>query len=101
MSEFSRVDHLQRQDSVHLVAQRSSTSTTMTRSNFLAIPPKRTLPLPELPSAIRDYIAAHFRDTHPDAFTRDVDQLAKLRRSWCEGPQGSEVHRQVVTGLLR
>jgi hypothetical protein len=71
------------------------------RTNFLAIPPKRTVPLPDMPAKIRDYIAEHFKDTHPDAFARDIEQLVKMRRSWCEGKEGPEVHREVVTGLLR
>jgi hypothetical protein len=74
--------------------------TMSSRTNFLSIPPKRTVPLPELPSKIRAYISEHFRDTHPDAFARDIEELVKLRR-WSEGKDGPEVHKEVVVGLLR
>lgn len=67
--------------------------------NFLQIPLKRSQPLPTLAQKLRQYIAEHFRDTHPDALKWDIEQLVGMRKDWVE-PAG-EVHREFINGLLR
>ncbi|RSH85698.1 pH-response regulator protein palA/rim20 [Saitozyma podzolica] len=68
-------------------------------SNFLPIPTKRADPLPNLPSQLLSYITTHFRDTHPEAFRKDVDALVQLRKEFVE-PK-SDAHPAIVQGLLR
>lgn len=67
---------------------------------FLPLPVKRTVPLPELSESIKQYIAEHFKDTHPDTFSHDLNRLSNLRREWVEGERGPEVHVRVVDGLM-
>lgn len=69
------------------------------QSNFLPIPTKRADPLPNLPTQLLSYITTHFRDTHPEAFRKDVDALVQLRKEFVE-PK-SDAHPAIVQGLLR
>ncbi|GMK55878.1 hypothetical protein CspeluHIS016_0209340 [Cutaneotrichosporon spelunceum] len=68
-------------------------------TNFLAVPSKQALPLPDLSKHLLQYISSHFRDAHPDAFRRDVDSLVGMRREWVE-PK-TETHPEIAKGLMK
>ncbi|EIW68315.1 hypothetical protein TREMEDRAFT_63488 [Tremella mesenterica DSM 1558] len=68
-------------------------------SNFLPIPTKRAEPLPAFSGHILTYISHHFRDAHPEAFRKDVDVLATMRRELVE-PK-AEAHPEMTKGLMR
>jgi hypothetical protein len=76
-----------------------ATIPSTSQSNFLPIPTKRADPLPNLPSQLLSYITTHFRDTHPEAFRKDVDARVQLRKEFVE-PK-SDAHPAIVQGLLR
>lgn len=80
---------------------RSPHSHSPSQNNFLPLPAKLAEPLPDLGDKIRQYIQHHFNDAHPDSFKHDIAELTKLRKSFIEGSQGPEVHREVVTGLSK
>ncbi|KAH9903052.1 BRO1-domain-containing protein [Cubamyces lactineus] len=63
--------------------------------NQLSIPFKRTYIIP-IRQAVRDYILAHYRDTHPDAYRWDIGHWEKLR---AEATTGS-VHIERVYALI-
>lgn len=69
------------------------------QSNFLPLPYKRAGPIPDLGPRLLSYITTHFRDAHPEAFRRDVDQFVALRREWVESK--GEAHPEGVKGLMR
>ena len=69
------------------------------QSNFLPIPSKRALPLPNLSSQLLTYISNHFQDGHPEAFRKDVDALVGMRKELVEAK--AEAHPEVVKGLMR
>lgn len=47
-------------------------------SNQISIPFKRTASIP-IGSAVREYIYAYHRETHPDAFKWDIERWEELR----------------------
>lgn len=55
--------------------------------------------MPNFTTQILAYISNHFRDAHPDAFKKDVDTLAGLRRDWVEIK--GDLHPEIVRGLMR
>ncbi|KAI0331883.1 BRO1-domain-containing protein [Cubamyces sp. BRFM 1775] len=63
--------------------------------NQLSIPFKRTYIIP-IRQAVRDYILAHYRDTHPDAYRWDIGHWEKLR---AEATSGG-VHIERVHALI-
>ena len=69
------------------------------QSNFLPVPTKKSHPVPNFTTQILAYISNHFRDAHPDAFKKDVDTLAGLRRDWVEIK--GDLHPEIVRGLMR
>jgi hypothetical protein len=69
------------------------------KSHFLPVPTKRATPLPNLSSQLLSYIQTHFRDTHPDTFKKDVNDLVSMRKEWVES--GGEVHPEIIRGLMR
>ncbi|BEI84836.1 hypothetical protein CcaverHIS002_0502370 [Cutaneotrichosporon cavernicola] len=68
-------------------------------TNFLAVPSKQALPLPDFSKHLLQYISGHFRDAHPDAFRRDVDSLVAMRREWVD-PK-TEAHPEIIKGLMK
>lgn len=69
------------------------------KSNFLPLPTKRSVAIPDLGPKLLSYITTNFRDAHPEAFKRDVEQFVTLRREWVEGK--GEAHPEGVKGLMR
>lgn len=66
--------------------------------NILSIPSKRTPCISAaLTTAIRDYIANNYTDTHPDAFTSDIRDFVRLR----DQVSLLEVHVSAIDALLR
>ena len=49
-------------------------------ANQLTIPSKRTTPSVQIRSAVREYIRENHSDTHPDAFSWDIDRWEQLRK---------------------
>ncbi|OWZ77273.1 pH-response regulator protein palA/RIM20 [Cryptococcus neoformans Bt85] len=68
-------------------------------SNFLPIPTKAATPLPSFAKHLLDYISAHFRDTHPEAFRKDVDVLVGMRKDWVESKL--EAHPEIIRAFMR
>ena len=65
--------------------------------NILSIPPKRTPAISSpLTTAIRNYIAHNYTDTHPDAFANDIRDFVRLR----DQISSVEVHVSAVEPLL-
>lgn len=81
--------------SLHLCLEYSSQQ----QSNFLPLPTKRATPILDLGPKLLSYITNNFRDAHPEAFKRDVEQFVALRREWVEGK--GEAHPEGVKGLMR
>lgn len=69
------------------------------QSNFLPVPPKRAVSIPNLSQSLLSYITNHFRDAHPEAFRKDVEALVAMRRDWVETK--AEAHPEIVKGLMR
>jgi len=55
--------------------------------------------VPTYQTQILGYISNHFRDAHPEAFKKDVETLAGLRRDWVEAR--ADIHPEIVRGLMR
>lgn len=66
--------------------------------NILAIPQKRTPSISTpLNTAIRNYIAHNYTDTHPDAFSSDIRDFARLR----DQISRPDVHITSIEPILR
>ena len=63
------------------------------------MPNKQATPIPTFSQQLLTYISSHFRDTHPEAFKKDVEQLVAMRRQWVE-PK-IEAHPEVAKGLTK
>lgn len=72
---------------------------TVSQSNFLPIPTKAATPLPSFAKHLLDYISAHFRDAHPEAFRKDVDVLVGMRKDWVEAKL--EAHPEIIRAFMR
>ena len=64
--------------------------------NQLAVPFKKTYAVP-LREAVREYILAHYTDTHPDAYRWDIGHWEKLRAD----AMSTVVHHDRVKALIR
>lgn len=66
--------------------------------NVLSIPSKRTPSISApLTAAIRNYIANNYTDTHPDAFTSDIRDFARLR----DQISSADLHVSAIDTLLQ
>ena len=66
--------------------------------NVLSIPAKRTPSITApLTAAIRNYIANNYTDTHPDAFTNDIRDFARLR----DQISSADLHVSAIDTLLQ
>lgn len=63
------------------------------------MPSKQAQPIPDFSKHLLQYISAHFRDAHPDAFKRDVEALVGMRREWVEPKV--EAHPEIAKGLMK